>query len=110
MSGYDLSNVDEIVAFDGACCDAASGCPQWSGASVTEYESPVSAAWLFRRWFMDDTLWSLVWSDHLGSRARETFERYALIRDGRILDTETGKFFYLNDRFRIDTKYSRRTT
>lgn len=99
---YDLSNIDEFVAFDKDCCDAVCQCPQVHGTVAPI--SPgveISIAESYYKWFMDGRLWGLGWSAYLSKRAAATFKRYAVCRDHRVVDIETQHIFDPHNKIKV---------
>ena len=102
MYSYNLDNVEELLAFDEACVEAANSCPQVSLPTLNR-KNEISVSQIFKRWFKSETLWSLGYNVNLNMRAKLTFNRYALFTDSRIIDSETGKIYTPKDKFRVKT-------
>jgi hypothetical protein len=105
---YDLSLIEELIEFDAACLDAKHESPQYKELSlVTGYShpSPFSVACVFRHHFNCRVLWQLGYHKHLSSRAKNTFNRYAVFRSGEIYDTKNKTMLKASDMTRLQTTF-----
>jgi len=108
MSGYNLENIEELIAFDADCASACCECPQNPYRTMTfRLDQPHSIAGRFLFWFDNELLWKFGYDSYLSEKALETFDRYSIFRDGRIIDFISGKCFDPSDFFIIGRKYVR---
>lgn len=109
VGSYNLDDIDELVAFDSDCLKAIQNCPQAvDHAGCINPGNSVSVAGVFKSWFNRSLLWSSGYSKCLSDRARATFKRYCLFRDGRVLDSVRNVTFEPSDTFRLELTFKKR--
>lgn len=104
--GYDLSHIEELIEFDVACLAAKNDCPQNEELSLINgysVSSPFSIANIFRKHFKCDVLWGLGYHTGLSHKAKDTFKRYAVLRNGDIYDTKNNILLKASDRMLLQT-------
>lgn len=105
---YDLSLIEELIKFDVDCLAAKHECPQHEELSlINGYSTPssFSIADIFRNHFNCKILWSFGYHKYLSSKAKNTFNRYAVLRNGDIYDTKNKNIFKKSDKVRLQTKF-----
>ena len=98
---YNLNDVVQLQRFDKVCNEAIRKCPQCEELPLLETKSVVSVAEVFRYWFRHPVLWDQGYHTCLCSKARMTFEIYALFKDGRVWDHKRETMFNPQDEFRV---------
>lgn len=104
---YDLSCIEELIEFDSACLAAKNECPQLEELSIINgysVSNPFSVADVFRLHFTCSTLWRLGYHTGLSSKAKNTFKRYALLRNGDVFDIKNNQLLRATDKLRLGTK------
>lgn len=105
--GYDLTDIDQLIAFDRDCQEAAANCPQYEGPSHVFTKHAISVAEVFQAWFECKTLWKSGYSDYLSSKAMATFDRYAVRKNGSIVDSYAGTVHLRSEKFHVRTRYEK---
>ena len=94
-TSYDLSNRTELLAFTNNCVKAEHHCPQVKRPSPIDGYSknnPITASQVFIIYFKSSILWSHGYHKKLNTRTKATFNRYAILRNGKVFDTELMKY------------------
>lgn len=104
---YDLSSIEELIEFDTACLAAKNEAPQYEELSLINgysVSSPFSIADVFRKHFKCDVLWRLGYNTYLSPKTKNTFKRYALLRNGDVYDTKRNVLLKASDRMMLKTE------
>lgn len=87
---YDFSDLNQLRQFDQDCNDAVQQCPQMKHhVPVMQAYNTTFVAFVFQKWHNNSTLWHSGYHECLSERAKETFNRYALLKYGVVIDVMT---------------------